>query len=95
MVWGFSIQDLIKYGGPIMKEIIITISIIVKDDFDDWDLEEAAGQNLEDGWQFSKAQRIVLDRPDVKPDDGVIAFTNHKVVVAPEVKIEFELHNEL
>ena len=71
------------------------MSMMVKDNFDDWDLEDTAGQNLEDGWQFSKAQRIVLDRPDVKPDDWAIAFTNHKVVVAPEVKIEFELHNEL
>ena len=65
-----------------MKEVIMTIPVLVNDVFDGEDLATAAYEQLEDGWRFEKAQMVVIDRPDISPDDEMVALTNHKIVHA-------------
>ena len=69
-----------------MKEVILTMPIMVKDDFDGEDLAIAAHQLLEDGWRFDKAQMVVVDRPDVADLESDLWSTIHQIVVHPEAK---------
>lgn len=78
-----------------MKEVILTMSVMVRDGFDRVDLIDACCDQLEEGWRFDKAQCVVVDRPDVDTDDDVIGYTAHKIVVHPEATVEHELYNEL
>ena len=78
-----------------MKEVILTMPIIVMDEFDEMDLNDACIEQLEDGWRFDKAQCVVLDRPDLAPNNSVVGFTPHRIVVHPAAKIEYEYCNDL
>lgn len=77
-----------------MKEVILTMAVMVPDDFDDLDLSMACNEQLESGWRFDKAQRVVIDRSGVDSDAFVIGFTPHKIVVGPSVTVESEIYND-
>ena len=80
-----------------MKEVIVSMSVMIPDDTEDedWAIEEACSEALEEGWQFSKAQRVVINRSDVHPDNFVIGYFNHKIVTHPKADVLYELWNEL
>ena len=78
-----------------MKEVILTMPVMVKDGFDRVDLIDACYEQLDSGWRFDHAQRVVVDRPDVESDDFVVGSTAHKIVVDTEAAVESELYNDL
>ena len=76
-----------------MKEVILTMPVLVDDDFEEESISNAAFQQIEDGWRFEKAQMIIIDRPDIGPDDSVISLTSHRIVTAPDTRIKYERFN--
>jgi hypothetical protein len=76
-----------------MKEVIFTMPVLIDDDFDEESLANAAFEQIVDGWQFDKAQMVVIDRPDIDPDDIFMEYTHHRIVTDPNAKIKYERFN--
>jgi len=76
-----------------MKEVILTMPVLIDDDFDDESIANAAFQQIDDGWRFEKAQMVIIDRPDIGPDDSILELTHHRIVTDPDVKIKYERFN--
>jgi hypothetical protein len=80
-----------------MKQVIVSMSVMINDneEDEDWAIEQACNEALENGWRFCKAQRVVINRPDVQSDDFVTGFTSHKIVPHPEAEIAYEIYNDI